>query len=352
MVTPYCMMSQGKDEEVEQVTLPELDYPFGSAISEHADEVHRGTVAWAWRFGLLPGDRALRLFDATGLGRLVARTHPDSPPEDLRLISDWYAWLFLQDDMRDETEVSKRPGELSEVDARFLELLEGATLADTDIPLARALHELGERLRGCLREKALSDVWMRRLVRAVGEHLEATLWEAANRARSVAPDPETYIRMRPLTGGLSIVTELVEIVEGAHLPTEVREHPVVQRMTGASHNVVCWANDVLSLSKELARGEVNNLVVVLRDADGIPLQEAVDRAAEMHDAEVRAFVDLSGRLPIFGPTIDANLGRYVSALRARMRGVLDWSHESERYRAAASSPTPPVGVLTTAARRR
>ena len=346
------MASQGKDEEVEHVTLPELDYPFRSAVSEHADEIHQGTAEWAVRLGLLPDEKARLLFGATGLGRLVARTHPDSSLEDLKLISDWYAWLFLQDDMRDEAEVGKRPSELSEIDACFLDLLRGDEPVPCDIPLAWALHDLSRRLRARLRENGLSDVWMRRLVRAVGEHLEATLWEAANRARDVAPDPETYVRMRPLTGGLSIVTEIVEIVEGTHLPTEVREHPIVGRMTGASHNVVCWANDILSLGKELGRGEVNNLVVVLRDAYGIPLQEAVDRAAEMHDDEVRAFVELSGRLPHFGPTIDANLGRYVSALRTRMRGVLDWSRESERYRAAAGDPTPLAGVPTTVARRR
>ena len=338
---------------MEQITLPELSYPFGSAISEHADEVHRGTLAWAWRYGLLSGDRAFRLFDATGLGRLVARTHPDSSLEDLKIISDWYTWLFLQDDMRDEAEVGRRPGELSEIDARFLDLLEGGEPTPLDIPLARALHDLSCRLRAHLRENDISEVWMRRLVRAVGEHLEATLWEAANRARGTAPAPEAYVRMRPLTGGLSIVTELVEIVEGIHLPQDVRDHPTVRRLTDASHNVVCWANDVLSLEKELRHGEVNNLVVVLRDAHGLGLQEALNRAVEMHDAEVGAFVELSGRLPRFGSAVDAKLERYASSLRARMRGVLDWSRESGRYREAkGSAPAATASDLATGVRKR
>lgn len=333
---------------MEHFTLRELRYPFPPAVSEHAEEVHRGTAEWAGRLGLLPGQKARRLFDATGLGRLVARTHPDSSLEDLRIISDWYTWLFLQDDMRDEAEVGRRPGELSEVDARFLDLLEGTEPTPLDIPLAWALHDLSRRLRARLHENGLSDVWMRRLVRAVGEHLEATLWEAANRARGTAPSPEAYVRMRPLTGGLSIVTELVEIVEGTHLPQEVRDHPAVRHLTDASHNVTCWANDVLSLEKELLHDEVNNLVVVLRDAEGSTLQEAVDRAVAMHDAEVRTFVELSGRLPRFGPAVDANLERYVSSLRARMRGVLDWSRETERYRTVAAT----ADGLATGVRRR
>lgn len=336
---------------MEHFTLRELRYPFPPAVSEHAEEVHRGTAEWADRLGLLPGRKARRVFGATGLGRLVARTHPDSSLENLRIISDWYTWLFLQDDMRDDAEVGKRPGELSEIDARFLDLLEGAEPMGLDTPLGRALHDLSRRLHVRLRENGLSDVWMRRLVRAVEEHLESTLWEAANRARGEAPDPETYVRMRPLTGGLSIVTELVGIVEGTDLPQDVRDHPTVQRLTDASHNVTCWANDVLSLEKELLHGEVNNLVVVLREANGSTLQEALDSAVEMHDAEVGAFVGLSGRLPRFGPAVDAKLERYVSSLRARMRGVLDWSRETERYRVTAAPTATAVDLATGAWRR-
>ncbi len=159
--------------------------------------------------------------------------------------------------------------------------------------------------------------------------------------------------MRPLTGGLSIVDELVEIVEGTHLPQEVRDHASVRRLIDASHNVTCWANDVLSLEKELRHGDVNNLVMVLREADGLGLQEAVDRAVAMHDAEVDAFVGLSGRLPSFGPYVDAKLERYVSSLKARMRGVLDWSHETGRYRVpAGSSPAVTAGGPATGVRRR
>ncbi len=43
----------------------------------------------------------------------------------------------------------------------------------------------------------------------------------------------------------------------------------------------------------------------------------------MHDAEIGAFAELAARLPSFGAEVDANLGRYVLALHARMHGMLD-----------------------------
>lgn len=334
---------------VEIVNLPKLYCPFPSAINEHANTAHQGTVDWARRFELLRNERAYRAFDDMGLGRLTARTHPDSLPDVLQLITDWHTWLFIRDDLGDESMIGRRPRELSALDSRFLNVLEGTKPTVRDEPLTHALCNL----RGRLQQMSPTVAGMRRLVHAVGEHLEATLWEAANRAREVVPDLDSYVRMRPLTGGLSIVTELTEIVEGNHLPTEVRKHDKISRLTEASHDIVCWANDILSLEKELNRGEVNNLVMVLHNEGGLTLQEAVDRAAEMHNTETRVFVRLSAQLPSYGAEVDANLGRYLSGLCARMRGVLDWTYESVRYRVAERGTlVVPANASTTASRRR
>lgn len=311
------------------VSIPELYCPFPRAINEHADAVHRGTVHWIRRFGMLGDEeRAYRAFEAMGLGRLTARTHPDNSREDLQLITDWHTWLFIRDDLGDECRIGWHPGELSGLDSHLLDILEGAETTARDESLARALGELRDRLQ----QTGPSAAGMRRLIHAIDEHLEATLWEATNRARGVVPDLYSYLRMRPLTGGLSIVTELTEIVEGDYLPTEVRELDTISRLTEASHNIVCWANDLLSLEKELNRGEVNNLVVVLREEEGLTLQEAVDRAAQMHNDEMGVFMRLSAHPLAYGAEVEANLRRYIFGLRARMSGVLDWTYESARYR--------------------
>jgi hypothetical protein len=78
-------------------------------------------------------------------------------------------------------------------------------------------------------------------------------------------------------------------------------------------------------------------VLVLRHAEELTLQEAVNRSVQMHNAEVRRFIELESQLPAFGGTVDSNLARYVAALRARMRGNLDWARESGRYRRRAEA---------------
>ena len=310
---------------MEQIVLPGLFCPFPSAVSQYAEEVHQGTIDWLRRFHVIT-DEASQRVSANHLGWLAARFHPDAPREELQLVSDWYAWFFFRDDQRDESEIGKQPERLAAVDARFLNILKGASLTDDDEPLAHAINDLRLRLR-----PRVTATWMRRFIRIVKEHFDSTVWEATNRARYIIPDVATYVRMRPLTGGMHVDAAFIEITWRIHLPPEVRGHPVVSALTLTSNNVVCWANDIFSLEKELKRDDVHNLVLVLQHTYQLDLQEAIERAAAMHDAGVRTFIDLEPRLPSFGSAVDSNLRRYVSTLRTRMRGNLDWAHESVRY---------------------
>jgi hypothetical protein len=95
----------------------------------------------------------------------------------------------------------------------------------------------------------------------------------------------------------------------------VCEHPDVQRLTSMTNNVISWANDIVSLEKELRQGDVHNLALILSHERKLSLQAAVDQVGALHDAEVYAFMALARRLPSFTPAIDADLQRYVSGMR-------------------------------------
>lgn len=317
---------------MEEHALPELYCPFPPALSPHAGAVHGATSKWARRFGLASGGSVLRRIEVGKLGFLAGRFHPEAPRDELQLVSDLYLWMFLRDDRCDESELGEDPELLASTDSRFLDILGGARPRGEDDPLGHALHDLGRRVVS----KAPSALWLRRFVRSVRAHFDSTLWETANRAEGSTPDLATYARMRPVTGGMHVDACLIEMTRRMVLPSDVLGHPAVRYLTRASNNAVCWANDLFSLEKELKSGDVHNLVVVLRDAHGLTLPEAVERATEMHDAEVGGFLEAESRLPSFGAAIDANLERYLSGLRARMRGNLDWSLESGRYAARAT----------------
>ncbi|BBL81029.1 hypothetical protein RxyAA322_28830 [Rubrobacter xylanophilus] len=316
------------------VRVPRLRCPFPAAMNPHADGVHRETVEWAEGFGLLASGESRRMVRDTQIGRLAGRFHPCAGREELRLISDWCAWMFLRDDLADDPAYFRHPERLAALDAAFLDILSGRISGEEHGPFGRALRDLRERLL----PKVPGPLWLRRFLRSVEEHFESTLWEATNRARGVTPDLATYVRMRPITGGMHVDTDFIEVTSGIYLPPEVHRERVVSSLTEASNNVVCWANDIISLAKERSRGDVHNLVLVLCESRRLPLGEAVAEAVRMYEAEVRRFVRLEKELPSFGPAVDDNLRRYVWVLKTRMRGNLEWTYESARYRVGAASP--------------
>ena len=213
---------------MERFVMPDLYCPFTPAINEHAEAVKESTVQLALTFGLLPDERSVRTFRAAAIGHLAARTHSHLGLEELSLISDWYSWLFFRDDQRDEgTEVGRSPGELSSLDRRLLTILEGANVSADDEPMAGAMLDLRERVDKRVSANRLRIFPKRRSVRALTEHLEATAWEAQNRARGTVPAPDSYIRMSRLTGCLFVITALIEIIEGMHLRKSVARHTPV-----------------------------------------------------------------------------------------------------------------------------
>ena len=311
---------------MEAPNVTDLYCPFRSDVNRHAEAVDQQTVAWARQLNLLSGEAAYRRIQATKVGWLTARVYPETPLHELQLLADWNTWLFAQDDECDELGVGKDPERLAAIHARSLEIVNGAEPLSTDGALVHGLYQLWQRtLQLAPRE------WRGRFIQHFQECLDASIWEANNRARGVTPDVAAYIAKRVYTGGLYIHVALLEVTDGIHLPTSVREHPTVQLLTRKSVNVVCWANDILSLAKEIKQGDVHNLVLTLRYKHALSLEEAIERAIALHNSEVRAFIDLESHLPSFEAAIDADLRRFVAILRSWMRGNLDWSYTSGRY---------------------
>lgn len=199
-----------------------------------------------------------------------------------------------------------------------------------DVPLLHALCDLRDRMEGLMPRG-----WMNRFRLSVSEYCDAAVWEARNRELGLWPDLVTFGRIRPYTSGVYTFVDLIDLSEGDTLPLVVRKHPNYQRLTLITNNVICWCNDLFSLQKERAHYDVHNLALVLQHEAGISLQAAVDRVAQLIEREAKRFIALEARLPSFSLTIDGAVQRFIAGLRSWMRGNLDWSRESGRYRPAA-----------------
>jgi hypothetical protein len=329
----------------EDFVIPQLYCPFPPEVNPHFEAVHEQTLAWGRQFGLVEDERAIaRLRDAK-IGSLVARAYSRSPRDPLVILTDLHTWLFILDDECDEAGIGKRPQRLGALHAQCLEVLSGLKpenrpmLSRTrpDAALIQALCDLRCRMDGLM-----SRARMERFAVSVSEYFEAGVWEAKNREIGVWPNSTTYTPIRPFAGGMYIVLDLIDLTEGDTLPLVVRKDPCYQRLMLIASNVVLWSNDLFSLHKERAHHDMHNLALVLQHEEDINLQAAVDRVAWLIEREVKRFIALEARLPSFGPAVDSLLQRFVGVFRAYMRGNIDWSCETGRYRyAEAQTPSSP-----------
>lgn len=309
------------------VSIPNIECPFPSAVSPHAEDIHAHTLDWVCQFELVKDAKDFEHLNASRFGWLAARAYPHAPPERLKIVSDWNTWLFVLDDQCDEMGIGKNPLQLATLHSKCLDILSGETPAADDIAVVHGLHDIVMRIK-----PLMPRAWMTRFLHSAAEYFESTEWEAQNRAQKIWPDVRTYIHMRPYTGGLYTDIDLIDLTENIALPLTVRDHPRIRQLVAITNNVVCWSNDIFSLQKEYKHHDMHNLPLLIHRQKHLSLQDAVDKTARLIDAQIRRFAALENDLPTFGVETDRDLSRFAAVLRCWMRGNLDWSYESARYR--------------------
>ncbi len=305
--------------------IPDLYCPFPSVVNRHAEQVHAYTIEWINRFGLF-SEHARRRLPEVKFAWLAAHVSPKATQTELQLLADWNIWLFARDDLCEETAIRNNPEQMHALNSRLLAVLDNGETVPTDMPLVHSLADLRQRILSRTTPNCMTH-----FVARVKDYFDSNVWEATNLGQGLYPDMVTYIAMRHHTGALYTAFELAIIIEQIQLSEDIREHPAFQSLAIHANNVVCWANDIISLDKEIRCGEIHNLVLIIQRQYQLSLQEAVNRVAEMHNAEVRAFITEEAQLTATGVMVDANLERLIDVMRFWMRGNLDWALMTARY---------------------
>jgi hypothetical protein len=308
------------------LVLPTLYCPFPTLLNPHADAADAHTLQWVQHHRLFTNATRYKHVAALHPGWLAARTTPHADPHRLQLVTDWCSWFFIHDDYCDEGGIGRNPQAMRDLHARFRAVLNGDLPDEADIPLTTALHELWHRTL-----PLVADAWQQGFIANMDDFFEAGVWEATNRSKGEIPPLADYLRMRPFTGGMFAYLDLIEMSESLLLPQAVRTHPMVHPLLTMTANIVSWANDVLSLPKELKQGDIHNIVFSMQQSQQLTVQEALDRAAHLHNSEIERFIQVEAALPSFTDSENELLQRYTLTLRTLIRGSLDWLSTSVRY---------------------
>jgi hypothetical protein len=314
---------------MELITLPDFYCPFPPEIHPQVEEVHQHTFAWATQHRLLQQEAAVRRFHASRFAWLAARVHARASFEELALTNDFFTWLFMLDDQFDDSSYGRQPERMKVVVDRLLTVLgieRGENIQPLDGPVAEALRELWERARSLT-----TPQWQQRFTGHLRDYLDAYIWETGLRARGETPEIALYIKKRQDAGAMRLALDYIDLAEHVDLPPEVYESTLVQALLLITNNVVCWQNDIVSVEKELAHGDYSNLVLVLAKAHNLSLQEGAERANAMTTSEIKLLESLAELVPGAFPDYQQELEKYLTSMRAWVRGNLDWSLESYRF---------------------
>ncbi|MVU76851.1 hypothetical protein GPX89_06270 [Nocardia sp. ET3-3] len=306
-------------------------------VSPHAARLEELILDWADTYELLETARQRERLAGTHLGELIARTFPFVREDRLEPLAGWFTWAFVIDDWYD----GPGGGLLDGHERRLSQVLDalpvdGRRPATHPAALVRQLAAVWTRMAD-----RQSVQWRLRFVDCMAAFMESFAYEAVNRRAETTPGVVSYAQLRRQSGGITPCLCLLEYAAGLEVPGLIRRSDPFQRMFNCAADAVVWVNDVVSLRKELAIGEVTNGVLALAAERCCGLQEAVAAAYgrvarvidEFHTAEgelARLCMDWRG----LADRDQRAVRSFVDGMKCWMRGNLDWSLHSERYRQA------------------
>lgn len=308
-----------------------LDIPFPSRLNSAAGTARWHTLDWLDSFGLLSGRQAAEEYDALRLERLMAYFYPDAGLRDLELATDLNGWFFVFDDQFD-SRLGRDPELVDALVGSVLEAMDGTgPLPQAAGPLAGAFRDLWRRA-----SDGMPELWRERFREHWREYLRAYRWEAVHRTSGEPLGLAEFLHFRRRSIGVQPCLDLAERCCGRVVPEAEHRGPELAALRELTADVVLFVNDLVSLEKEMAAGDVNNSVLVLRARSGCSLDEAALRVGRLANARVTRFQQLSTALP--GSLTPAGtypvrhgVESHVEAMRHLMRGNLTWSLETPRY---------------------
>jgi hypothetical protein len=306
---------------------------FPYQVHADVDRARAHLSDWAGQTGLV-GEATRTRFEKADFGWFAAMVYPIADRTGLYLTADWFAWLFMVDDQLDDGAEGRDPDRLRTVFDGMRAVLTGAgPAAGTAGVAVSSLANLWRRTAPLQTPR-----WRRRFAAHLTECLTtAATWEAGNRRAGIVPDPATYIAKRRHTGAIYVCMDLIDVVSGLDVPDEVYDSASFRTALDAASDVVCWTNDVFSLDKERALGEVHNLVYVMQYHHGWDRATALERACAAIADRIVDFRRAEARLLAGRPEHAEMLTRYTAGMRSWMRGNVDWSSRTRRYRDPATA---------------
>jgi pentalenene synthase len=308
--------------------------PFASRRSPDCERARAHHLAWPRRLGLITTEAAAQRHSRGGYADLASCFYPSATGADLDLGVDLMSWFFLFDDLFDGPR-GEDPRETKKLTDAVAAALDGPLPASAP-PIAHGFADVWRRT--C---QGMSRAWCARSARHWRSYFAGYVDEAVSRYHNTPYDSVgAYLAMRRQTIGVQPTVDLAERTGRFEVPHRLFDGTIVSAMLQVAIDVNLMLNDIASLEKEKARGEQNNMVLILMREHGWPESRSFAYMQEEVRTRLEQFLLLESCLPrvyeTFGLSTEerAAAERYrLDAVRTVIRGSYDWHRSSGRYTA-------------------
>ncbi|MCY1074931.1 terpene synthase family protein [Archangium lansingense] len=347
----------------------ELDMPFPLKTNPLAQEAWPLTVQWVKTHSLVRDPKLLWYFEnKLDYYWLSAYAFPTADLPRLAQINDWMTFFYLVDLVLDDQVGDEH---LKDVSEWLMAALRGK-LRDSASAKEKALANLGRRIR---EGGYSSKEWLERFTGKVENYIKTCCnreFKARHHNKKVS-SVEEYLPMRRATSGVRPSFELAGVLGLVNVPPTVLNRKELVALSDHANDVITVFNDLISLEKELAKGDTHNLVLIIEEEakakqEACSRAQAIQRTAQVHNKAISDFLKEQAKLELkltereaklkselasgkasasdsedlknigtwTQSTIDGVRG-YLDVLRCWMRSNMNWSIMSERYKSKSAA---------------
>lgn len=253
-------------------------------------------------------------------GMISSCFYPKASYEALKIGARLIVLLFIHDDYTDNIDIHQLRPYLLKSEA----IMAGQAVPCSKGDMLYQFHLFRDAL-----QPVVPTAWMQRWSYHLNYFYEGMLME-----RCFPPDQYPsiphYIFLREHLIGMYIYQDIMELYMSSYMPYALLSHPHVRELRRIAALVIAWCHDYYSVQKEIAAGQVMNLVLVIRQAYQCSLEQAYAEAARIHDEAVKTFLQLKENSPDFGP-YNGLFREYADHLQLMFKGNHLWHLCSGRY---------------------
>ncbi|MCX3060206.1 terpene synthase family protein [Streptomyces beihaiensis] len=331
------------------LALPVIEEAFPRNLHPYWSQLQGLTRSWLLEKRLMPADKVEKYADGLCYTDLMAGYYMGAPDDVLSAICDYSAWFFVWDDRHDRDVIHGRTASWRRLAVQLHAATEAPELhLNHKDPLVAGFADSVARLHG-----TLSRTWNARFGRHFHAVIDAYDEEFRNRTSGTVPSVDAYIRLRRKTFAHAIWLDLLEPTAQYELPAWVRKNPAFARAGLACQDFAAWYNDLCSLPKELAGGELHNLGISLIEERGYSLPEAMTEVRRRVEGTIDEFLSAEREVEKMaaatesvgdaGKELAAAIRLCVGNMRNWFSSVYWFHHESGRYQVDSwdDRATPP-----------